>query len=334
MKYLKLLIPLFVIIFISAGAFFWHFEHKATSYMAKHRAIVLGVATTSTTSEMIEQVSSKFQSLQDENARLQTVIDRQEVIASMPRDLKRGMAGSDVTILQRYLNKLTPTGSDLTVSGRFTKQTEAEVKKFQKGNGLKPSGIVDFITKQKLAEFMVEPAQANDTNITIDLQELVDAQQAQDQITFDSTQVTTGTSTTSSASTSPETVPVQQSDTLAVVPDCVPADISPPADQPTPLPSSSSAPSSSPGSTPASIQTPTSTVPSNKTPTSTPITIPKVPTSTSLPNPPTGGGGLKSLPIKPTSTKSSTVPTVLPKPSLPVPPPAPATSTTSPTPSH
>ncbi len=57
------------------------------------------------------------------------------------------MNGSDVKNLQQRLNRL---GYKVTVDGKYTKSTETAIKKFQKNNKLKVTGVVNYSTWEKL----------------------------------------------------------------------------------------------------------------------------------------------------------------------------------------
>ena len=57
------------------------------------------------------------------------------------------MSGNDVKNLQQRLNRL---GYKVTVDGKYAKSTETAIKKFQKNNKLKVTGVVDYSTWEKL----------------------------------------------------------------------------------------------------------------------------------------------------------------------------------------
>lgn len=57
------------------------------------------------------------------------------------------MSGTDVKNLQQRLNRL---GYKVTVDGKYAKNTETAIKKFQKNNKLKETGVVDYTTWEKL----------------------------------------------------------------------------------------------------------------------------------------------------------------------------------------
>jgi murein DD-endopeptidase MepM/ murein hydrolase activator NlpD len=63
------------------------------------------------------------------------------------RDLKRGMRGSDVRVLQQLLTEL---GYKVKATGRFDSKTKKQVTRFQKAHGLPPIGRVGPATVRAL----------------------------------------------------------------------------------------------------------------------------------------------------------------------------------------
>ena len=68
------------------------------------------------------------------------------------RTLRRGSEGADVKRLQSELNRVFPgyPGPKLVVDGDFGKNTEDDVKEFQRRAGLTPDGVVGPKTRAKL----------------------------------------------------------------------------------------------------------------------------------------------------------------------------------------
>src|SRR5581483_4728146 len=131
MKYKKTMAPLFL---TAAGLVYLNFFtfRPQITFTPK----VLGVATTTPASAatstpdsnatstdptggLLDKIDSQVQALADQNAALQTTINRMEFLSAFPRTLKRGMSGDDVTALQKTLNSIMDSDSQIPVSGFF-----------------------------------------------------------------------------------------------------------------------------------------------------------------------------------------------------------------------
>lgn len=75
----------------------------------------------------------------------------------MPKTLKRGHQGCAVRLLQNYLNDWAKENAilvnALTLDGEFGAKTEHLLKRYQKGNGLKPDGKYGRATNRKMKLF-------------------------------------------------------------------------------------------------------------------------------------------------------------------------------------
>lgn len=245
---------------------------------------VLGTATTSTASGLnataspetiIDSINAKYQDLETKNADLQSALNRANFLLAFPRNLKRGMSGADVKLLQEQLNQSQLAGNEIPANGHFTKTTETALKIFQTGQELKPSGIFDQATKEKLADAVLEGTLAEPADLSDELQNLVDSQQALDQNSFSAPDLAAAAPTTS--------------DTSLLTNDSGNQDMCPPTDVSTqdpslldilaPAPAPSPNPTPTPAPSPATKPAPTKTSP----PPPAPKTPPSPPPKTSPP---------------------------------------------------
>ena len=73
-----------------------------------------------------------------------------------PRDLKLGMSGQDVKLLQMFLNAhgytiaISGPGSKGAETTNFSRRTEAALQRFQRANGFTPNGVLEDGTRMRL----------------------------------------------------------------------------------------------------------------------------------------------------------------------------------------
>ncbi len=174
---------------------------------AKHHPKVSGATTTNDQGALITTINKRFQDLSDENAKLQTDLDRAKFVLDFPRDLKRGSSGIDVKALQSDLNQLPEMSATIPESGYFGRATAAALRNFQQNQQLKSSGVLDRNTKEKLAEVLVPDVEPEPVDLTDELQNLLDSQQDSNTVADNAPtdQPTDQTSTPNDTTSTPDT---------------------------------------------------------------------------------------------------------------------------------
>src|SRR3989344_835568 len=118
--------------------------------------------TTSSTdvSAMIAQLEAQIRTLQTQiealrAARAQVASTTQQTI-QLIRQLREGMSGDDVRLLQILLASDLEIYPDVLITGFFGKKTAEAVRRFQRKNGLPGIGLVGPLTLEKLMKLLNE----------------------------------------------------------------------------------------------------------------------------------------------------------------------------------
>ena len=118
--------------------------------------------TTSSTdvSAMIAQLEAQIKTLQTQiealrAARAQVASTTQQTI-QLIRQLREGMSGDDVRLLQILLASDLEIYPDVLITGFFGKKTAEAVRRFQRKNGLPGIGLVGPLTLERLRKLLNE----------------------------------------------------------------------------------------------------------------------------------------------------------------------------------
>lgn len=120
-------------------------------------------ATSTSASDLIKQLQAQIQTL---NAQLQTLIQAQSNVTTSTQNiqgtlkllvnLRQGMSGDDVKLLQTILAADASIYPEATISGFYGNLTAQAVKRFQKKHGIEARGFVGLNTLKKLNKLLDE----------------------------------------------------------------------------------------------------------------------------------------------------------------------------------
>ncbi|HSE35387.1 MAG TPA: peptidoglycan-binding protein [Candidatus Paceibacterota bacterium] len=109
--------------------------------------------------EEIARLERQLSELNAEGDRSEAILVRGESVV-LSRTLSRGMSGSDVEALQRYLSREQDVYPEGKVTGYFGDLTERAVVRFQEKHGLEPVGVVGPKTRVLLSGENATPVTA------------------------------------------------------------------------------------------------------------------------------------------------------------------------------